>query len=67
MKVKSVLCGLVCLCLFSGCGSQPQQMVESSGQETINSSQAETTTTTSTTIVDEKYSSPENAIQFYCD
>lgn len=70
MKVKSLLCGLVCLCLLSGCSGQPEQGTESSKQENIttSSSQTETTKTTTapTTAVEEKHSSPEKAIEEFC-
>lgn len=67
MKIKSILCGLVCLCMLSGCSSQPQQEAESSKSENTitSSSQAETTTIPATTV-EEKHSSPEKAIEEYC-
>lgn len=71
MKIKSLLCGLVCLCLLSGCNGQPKQGTESSKEENIttSSSRTETTSTTTapTTAVEEKHSSPEEAIKFYCN
>ena len=46
MKIKSLLCGLVCLCLLSGCSGKPEQIPTSEhGTTTTVSEQAETTTT----------------------
>lgn len=68
MKIKSIFCGLVCLCMLSGCNSQPQQGTESSKQDnTITSSSQAETSITSATAVEDKHSSPEKAIKFYCD
>lgn len=68
MKIKSILCGLVCLCMLSGCSGQPQQGTESKQESANANSQTETTITTTvpTTAVEEMYSSPEKAIEQYC-
>lgn len=65
MKIKSIFCGLVCLCLLSGCSGQPQQKTESSKSEniTVSSNQSQSV---STPAVAEEHSSPEKAIEQYC-
>ena len=70
MKIKNVLCAVLCLCLLSGCSGQPQQGTESGKPESAvhTSGQAEiaTTTTAPTTAVEEKHSSPEKAVEEFC-
>ncbi len=52
MKVKSIFCGLVCLCMLSGCSGKPEQMPTSELETTTTASeQTETTTTESLSTI----------------
>lgn len=45
MKIKSILCGLVCLCMLSGCNGQPEQTPLSTPEATTTTSEQTETTT----------------------
>lgn len=50
MKVKSILCGLLCLCMLSGCSGQPEQTPTSIPEATTTTSKQNKTTTTETLL-----------------
>lgn len=63
MKIENLFCGFVCLCLLSGCSGQLQQGTESDKPENITTSRIESL---STPAVAEEHTSPEKAIEQYC-
>lgn len=67
MKIKNVLCAVLCMCLLSGCSGQQQGTESGKPESAVNTSgQAQTTTTAPTAAAEEKHSSPEKAIEEYC-
>ena len=67
MKLKIILCAVLCMCLLSGCSGQQQGTESGKPESAVNTSgQAQTTTTAPTAAVEEKHSSPEKAIEEYC-
>ena len=67
MKLKIILCAVLCMCLLSGCSGQQQGAESGKPESAVNTSgQAQTTTTAPTAAVEEKHSSPEKAIEEYC-
>lgn len=53
MKIKNLLCSLVCLCMLSGCSGEPQQETESNKPENIMTSSVGEHTESSEVISDE--------------